>query len=56
MSNTFSEKVVVLVPPAVNEVLEQAAKRRFQSRSEYMRAALLARLAQDGLCPVPTAA
>ena len=43
----------VRVPPEVRDAVEAAAKAKFESLSAYARAALLARLQEDGICPIP---
>jgi predicted HicB family RNase H-like nuclease len=43
----------VRVPPELRDAIEAAAKAKFESLSAYARTALLARLEQDGICPIP---
>ena len=43
----------VRVPPEVRDAVEAAARSKFESLSAYARAALLARLERDGVCPIP---
>ena len=46
-------KIDVRIPPEVRDAVETAAEAKFESLSAYTRAALLARLERDGICPVP---
>jgi hypothetical protein len=46
----------VRIPPEVRDAMKTAAKAKFETLSAYTRAALLARLEVDGICPVPTLA
>jgi uncharacterized protein (DUF1778 family) len=43
----------VRIPPEVKDAIETAAKARYETLSAYARNALLARLEQDGICPIP---
>jgi hypothetical protein len=43
----------VRVPPEIRDAVEATAKAKFETLSAYTRAALIARLERDGICPVP---
>ena len=43
----------VRVPPEIRDAVAVAAKAKFETLSAYTRAALLARLERDGICPIP---
>jgi hypothetical protein len=45
--------VHVVVPPSVRDAVETAARAKYETVSGYTRAALLARLERDGICPIP---
>jgi hypothetical protein len=45
----YTEKLVLQVPPTLGEKIDQAAARKMQKRSEYVRAAIAAALAADGV-------
>jgi metal-responsive CopG/Arc/MetJ family transcriptional regulator len=45
----YTEKLVLQVPPALGEKIDQAAARKMQKRSEYIRSAIAAALAADGV-------
>jgi Arc/MetJ-type ribon-helix-helix transcriptional regulator len=46
------EKVVLQAPTPVVEAVDQVAGRKFKSRSEYIRQAVLEALARDGVMPL----
>jgi hypothetical protein len=41
----------VRMPQEVNDALREVSRRQFTSIAEYIRRALLAQLAHDGMCP-----
>jgi metal-responsive CopG/Arc/MetJ family transcriptional regulator len=51
-ANRKTERLQVECAPAILETVETAAKRRFVTKSEYVRQALLEQLHKDGLTPV----
>jgi metal-responsive CopG/Arc/MetJ family transcriptional regulator len=50
--NRKTERLAVECAPEILETVETAAKRRFLTKSEYVRQALLEQLQKDGLTPV----
>ena len=52
----FNKQLIIKVPETLDQVVKAAAKRNFKTRSEYIRAAILAQLEKDGLCPAPVRA
>jgi metal-responsive CopG/Arc/MetJ family transcriptional regulator len=49
----FNKQLIVKVPESLDEVVREAARRNYKTRSEYIRTAIIAQLERDGLCAVP---
>jgi hypothetical protein len=49
----FSDRYLASLPRGTVDLVKTAAQRKFTKPSEYVRQAILARLEQDGLCPMP---
>jgi metal-responsive CopG/Arc/MetJ family transcriptional regulator len=46
-----TEKLVTHVPASVIATVDDMARKRLQSRAQYVREAILEKLAKDGPCP-----
>jgi metal-responsive CopG/Arc/MetJ family transcriptional regulator len=57
MNNTKrkTERLVAEMPPQLLEMIDKTAARKFCSRSQYTRDALLEALARDGVVPLNAA-
>jgi hypothetical protein len=56
MRQKFNNQILIKVPSGVAEVIDAAAARRMQTKSEYIRAAIRDALLKDGMTVVPVAA
>jgi metal-responsive CopG/Arc/MetJ family transcriptional regulator len=45
----YTEKLVLQVPPTLGEKIDQAAARKMQKRSEWIRAAIAEKLSSEGV-------
>jgi hypothetical protein len=50
---TFPDRQVTLLPAGANDLIKVAAKREFKRPSQWVREAVLEKLARDGLCLLP---
>ena len=53
VATEFSERLKFRCPPALVQMVEQAATREMTSTSEYLRRAALEKLRADGIAPGP---
>jgi hypothetical protein len=56
MARNMVGRVVVPCPKELTEALKLAARRQMQPVASYARAAILEKLAKDGICPTSIAA
>lgn len=55
MNKPQSEKVVLVAPASLVEAIDRVAARRFETRSQYIRQAVLRALQADGVQPLAAA-
>jgi hypothetical protein len=56
MAKNMVGRVVVPCPKALSDAVKIAARQKMQPVASYARAALLEKLARDGICPTSIAA
>jgi metal-responsive CopG/Arc/MetJ family transcriptional regulator len=56
MQAPTTKTVILRMPEVLAEAIDTAARRKFMTRSELIRQAALEKLANEGVCLVPTKA